>query len=280
MSTLRTSTARLVCVNDAGLGLKQFFTERDNLRLMAGTTGTSEQNSATIKEETMREAGARLRRIFSLVIPRLTPGCALREIDEYVGSLLEGFRSRSALKMLGFPGNLAISIDKEVIQGFPDSRVLSAGDLVTLDMTLYYQGFFVDKAVSLVLEPQHYIKRYLAFAAHKCLETAVAGIRPGMTTGEIGALIAAQASVLKVKISKEFCGHTIGESHHMNPLIPNFDDKSTALIRQGDFIALEPIVFYNHYILKRKGFKAESDELSAHAEDTVLITEKGAEVIT
>jgi methionyl aminopeptidase len=234
----------------------------------------------TIKEETMREAGAKLRSIFSSIIPTLIPGTRLSNVDDDVAGLLKYWRARSALRMLGFPGNIAISINTEVIQGVPDDRLLAAGDLVSLDMTLYYKGFFVDKAVSLVIEPRHYVKRYLADAAHRCLNTAIAGIRPGIKSGEIGALISAQAGALKVRVSKEFFGHAIGESHHMKPLIPNFDDKSANLIKQGDFIALEPIVFYNYYVLRHKGFHVEADELSAHAEDTVLVTETGAEVIT
>jgi methionyl aminopeptidase len=233
-----------------------------------------------IKEQIMREAGRKLALIFSHVLPGLTEGLTLRSVDDQVGSLLKSYGARSALKMVGFPGNIAISIDKEVIQGKPDNRKLQPGDLVSLDMTLYYSGFFVDKAVSVVLYPQHYIKKYLVNAAYKCLETAINNMRPGIKTGEIGALIEAQASALKVRVSKEFYGHSIGESHHMKPLLPNFNDGSQDLIRKGDFLAVEPIVFYNHYTLEHRGMDVRADELSAQFEDTVIVTDTGAEVIT
>ena len=151
---------------------------------------------------------------------------------------------------------------------------------MSLDMTLYYKGFFVDKAVSFVLEPQHYAKKYLVTAAQACLSSAVMSIHPGVTTSQIGAMIQAQASLLKVRPCRELSGHTIGESHHMLPLIPNLDNGAQDVIKVGDFVAIEPIVFYNYYILEHRGYEVTADELSAHVEDTVLVTDKGAEVIT
>jgi methionyl aminopeptidase len=233
-----------------------------------------------IKEEIMREAGAKLHLIFSHILPTLIAGTRLSSVDDDVGGLLKYFGARSALKMVGFPGNIAISINNEVIQGVPDSRHIHAGDLVTLDMTLYYKGFFVDKAESVVIDPQHYIKKYLVSAAKKCFEAALANIRPGVTTGQIGSMIATQASFLRVKPCRELCGHYIGESHHMKPLVPNVDDGSQDVVKEGDFLAIEPIVFYNYYVLKHKGFEVTADELSAQVEDTIIDTRDGAEVIT
>jgi methionyl aminopeptidase len=234
----------------------------------------------TIKEQIMREAGAKLHLIFSQIRPHVVPGIRLSTIDKDVGGLLKYHGARSALKMVGFPGNMAISVNKQVIQGTPDSTLLREGDLVSLDMTLYYNGFFVDKAVSFVLEPQHYEKKYLVTAVQACLSSAIMSLHPGVTTGQIGAVIQAQASLLKVRPCRELSGHSIGESHHMLPLIPNLDDGSQDIIKAGDFVAIEPIVFYNYYILEHRGFEVTADELSAHAEETVLITDKGAEVIT
>jgi methionyl aminopeptidase len=234
----------------------------------------------TIKEEIMREAGLILRQIFLIIVPQLVEGKVLSEIDSEVSDLLKQFKARSALKMLGFPANLAISLNKQVIQGIPDSRKLMAGDLVSVDMTLYYKGFFVDKAISLVLDPQHYIKRYVVKASRRCLEAALLSIRPGIMAGEIGAVMENQAAVLKVKVCKELFGHTIGESHHMKPLIPNYNNGSGAILRLGDFIAVEPIIFYDYYILEHKGFETNANQLSAHTEETILITKNGGEIIS
>lgn len=234
-----------------------------------------------MKDQIMREAGRKLRGMFDYILPDLQPGIFVSELEAKAEDYLKTHEAKSALKMLGFPSSISIARNKEVIQGFPEQDArLEAGDLVSLDSTLYYKGFFVDKAISIVLEPKHYIKNYLVSAVKACLQTALNNIRPGVTTGQIGSMIEAQATMLKVKIAREFSGHSIGESHHMKPLIPNYNDMSDNIIREGMYLAIEPIVFYDLYSLRFSGHTVYSDELSAHAEETVVVTKNGVEVIT
>lgn len=233
-----------------------------------------------MKERIMREAGAKIRDIFDIIIPKIVPGAVLSKIDAEVASLLRRMEARSALKMMGFPGNISICIDEQVVQGIPRDRVVSAGDLVSLDMTLYYRGFFVDKAVSLVIDPKHYSKSYLVRASNRCLETGISNIKPDVTNSAVGKSIETQASLLRVKVGKEFSGHGIGESHHMAPLIPNFNNLGDSKIKLGDFVTIEPVVFYDLYALQTYGYEVRANTLSAHCEETVLVTDTGAEVIT
>lgn len=228
----------------------------------------------------MREAGGIIRQIFSLIMPKVSVGLELSKIDEETERLLKNFGARSALKMLGFPANISISLNEQVIQGLPEGRIFSSGDLVSLDLTVYYKGYFVDKAVSFVLDPKHYVKRYIVGASKKCFEAALVWARPYTKPEHIGAVIEQQALSLKVRPCKEFFGHAIGESHHMKPLIPNYAMQSDDILREGDFITIEPIVFYDRYTLVHNGFDVYADQLSAHTEETILITERGPEVIT
>lgn len=227
----------------------------------------------------MREAGSKLREIFEVILPRLKPGITISSIDTEVGSLIDKIGARSVLKMLGFYNNASFAVNEQVVQS-EEQGILNPGDLVSVDINIFYKGFFVDKAVSLVLEPKHYIKSYLVNGVNQCLRTGIMNLKAGMTTGELGAIIEAQANLLNLTVCRELGGHTIGESHHMSPLIPNFDNNSEEVIEVNSFIAIEPIIFYGFYTLEYKGNEIRADVLSAHAEDTVLITESGAEVLT
>ena len=262
------------CARDVGRRQKRcsIEIELDGQRIF--TTGT------TMKEQIMREAGAKLKEIFELILPDLRPGVVLHDVDERVASLLKSMEARSALKMLGFPGNISISINEQVVQGIPDNRIISQGDLISLDMTLFYKGFFVDKALSIVIDPKHYIKNYLVHASASCLKSGIINTKAGVTTSKIGSAIEAQARALRVRIGKEFSGHGIGESHHMKPIIPNFNNLGNDVINNKDFITIEPVVFYDLYALQTHGYEITANTLSAHFEETVLVTETGAEVIT
>jgi methionyl aminopeptidase len=232
------------------------------------------------KHEIMREAGGILRDAFSFIIIQCSKGKALNELDFDVGLFLAERKAVSSLKLYGFEGNISTSLNYEVVQGIPNDRILSEGDLVSIDLSIYYKGYFVDKARSFVIPPAHYIKKYLVSSVNKCLSVS-SYLRGGMSAGEIGNFVESIAKQQRVHIGKEFSGHTIGEQPHMKPLIPNWADGSTDIIESGTYIALEPIIFYeDYYNLTYKGYSVSADKLSAHAEDTFLVTDDGLEVIT
>jgi methionyl aminopeptidase len=232
------------------------------------------------KHEIMREAGGILRDTFSFIMARCSKGKELRELDFDVGVFLAERKAVSSLKLYGFEGNISTSLNYEVVQGIPDDRVLSEGDLVSIDLSIYYKGYFVDKARSFIIPPAHYIKKYLVSSVNKCLSVS-SYVRAGMSTGEVGHFIESIARQQRVHIGKEFSGHTIGEEPHMKPLIPNWADGSSSIIEEGTYIAIEPIIFYeDFYRLTHRGHLVSADKLSAHAEDTFLVTEGGLEAIT
>jgi len=242
----------------------------------------------TTKEEVMREAGYILNTIFSVVISHIKPGLELKTIDTIVNDLLRDNKAKSGLKLQGFPANIAISLNEEVIQGIPDNRVISEGDLISLDMTLYYKGFFVDKAVSLTVDPSHYVRRYLITAVKKCFDSALIHLdsqikRLGrIPAWSIGKVIEQQAHVLGVATTAKLAGHGIGEGPHLPPVIPNvYNPKFDGILLPDMFITIEPIVFYGRTSkMKFDEFTVNSQHLSAHWEDTIALSKNGAEVIT
>jgi len=228
----------------------------------------------------MFQAGKILRQLFVEVKERIIPGANLSDVDDFVKSYINDYKAKSALRMLGFPGYMSYSIDNEVIQHEANNRIVKEDQLMSIDMTMYYEGFFVDKAESFVIPPAHYVKRYLVTAVNNCLQSGISVVRAGVVTSFIGSVIEAQANYMRVKVSREFYGHGIGENHHQKPLIPNFNNGSDEKVRNDTFIAVEPIVYYDYNRTWHKDLKVFSDKLCAHAEDTVYVKKDGAEVVT
>lgn len=273
----------VVCVDDVEL-------EQKLLREKKLGTGNDIRitNGMTIKDKAMREAGIIINNIFNELAISIKPGTELKAIDNIAKKLLKDNKAKSGLKLQGFPANVSISINEEVIQGIPDSRVISEGDLMSLDMTLYYKGLFVDKAMSFTINPSHYTKRYLTNAVKKCFDSALTYLdsqikNTGRTSSwTIGNIIEQQALALGVKPAPKLAGHGIGEEPHMPPIIPNACNKKfDGIIKPGMYIAIEPIVMYTKYpSIEFEEFTVNSNYLSAHWEETIAITKAGAEVIT
>lgn len=236
----------------------------------------------------MREAGLILRDIFDQIISQIRPGLTLKLLDDRADKLLKHYNAESGLRLQGFPTNIAISLNEEVIQGIPNDRVISEGDLISLDMTLYYKGFFVDKAISLTIDPSHYSKRYLVTAVKQCFDSAFSflnsqiKISGKLPSWSIGKVIEQQAKALGITTTSKLSGHGIGEEPHMKPIIPNsFNLKFDDILKPDMFITIEPIIFYTKVSnIHFDGFLVHSNDLSAHWEDTIAITRNGAEVIT
>jgi methionyl aminopeptidase len=234
------------------------------------------------KYEIMKEAGGVLREAFGLIFYNLRVGKHLDVLDLEVGRFLADRGSISGLRLAGFPFNMGVSIDHEVVQGYPD-RVVQDDHIISVDMSICYKGLFVDKALTVVMPSAEPLKHELAGVVMGAVPSVLDKVYAGICIGDLGALI---QGVLeqnpKFKACNYFHGHGIGDDMHEAPMIPNYNNKSTERINEGQFITIEPIVY--GYPIRRLFFDHRwtitSDELSAHAEDTVYIQNKGIEVLT
>lgn len=235
-----------------------------------------------IKYEAMRKAGGVLRDAFSLIFYYIKPGADLERIDVEVGKFLADRRAISGLKLVGFPYNMCASIDYEVIQGYPN-RVLQDDQIISIDMSILCCGVFVDKAKTTVMPSADRIKIELSSVVNSVVSNVVVDLRAGISLNEVGTKI---KSILQTnrrfRACNYFHGHGIGDQMHEEPMVPNYDNGSQELLYAGQFITIEPVVY--GYPLRRLFFDQKwtitSDELSAHAEDTIYINKDGAEVLT
>jgi len=230
----------------------------------------------------MKKAGGVLREAFSLIFYYLVPGADLEKIDLEVGRFLSSKKAISGLRLVGFPYNMCASIDYEVIQGYPN-RVLQDNQIVSVDMSILCCGVFVDKARTIALPSADILKHQLADTVNSVVPITATGLRAGVSLNNVGKRIKdILESDRRFRACNYFHGHGIGNFMHEEPMVPNYDNGSEETLHDGQFITIEPVVY--GYPLRRLFFDHRwtitSDELSAHAEDTVYIRKDGAEVLT
>lgn len=185
----------------------------------------------------------------------------------------------------GFPAALCTSINDEVVHGIPsESVVLQEGDVVGLDLGVRYQGLYTDGAVTVVVGKNDAGRR-LAAAAAKALETAVATVRAGITTGDLGAAIQASIEGDGFTVVQDLVGHGVGAKVHEDPPVPNYGKAGKGeVLTEGLVIAIEPMITNGGFrvVTKADGWTVATADgsLAAHFEHTVIVTKDGCEVMT
>ena len=180
----------------------------------------------------------------------------------------------------GFPSALCISINEEVVHGFPSERKLKNGDIVTLDIGACFKGYHGDSAWTYQVGEINEEKRYLMEHTEKSLFIGLEQIKPGNRIGDIGSAIEIYARNHNLGVVKELCGHGVGTDVHEPPDVPNYGMPNTGpRLKVGMVIAVEPML-----TLKRPEIYLEENDWtvvpkyqspSAHYEHTVVVTQDG-----
>lgn len=217
------------------------------------------------------------------------PGMNTREFDAIAGAMIAAKGGRSAfLGYKGFPGQICISINDEVVHGIGcRNRVFMTGDLVSIDIGVNIDGFIGDTAVSFIVgdcEPDADSKRLLD-ATQKALFEGIAAARAGNTVFDISSAIEKVAKSAGLGIVREYVGHGCGCELHEPPEIPNYclGKKGVELV-PGMTLAIEPMFNLGTHAVKTDAdgwtVRTKDGSRSAHFEHMVLITENEPEVLT
>ena len=141
----------------------------------------------------------------------------------------------------GYPGNICISVNEEVVHGIPGSRVLCDGDIVTLDICACYKGYHGDSAWSYPIGNISDEKKYLLEHTEKALYEGLNVIKAGARVGDIGYAVQTYAESHNLGVVKELVGHGVGNNLHEDPDVPNYGRKDTGpILKEGMVIAVEP----------------------------------------
>lgn len=241
------------------------------------------------KVEAMREGGKIMAQIFSELRDYTQAGLTGKEIDAWVAKKIVDYGAGVAYyePEVDFPGSICISVNDELIHGIPKDIVLEEGDKVSYDLVIKYMGYYVDSAFTMIIGKPTAAQRHLLNITESSLYEGIAQVKPGAKIGDIGAAVQKVLEKGKLGVIKNYVGHGIGKSMHMEPEVPNYGRKGHGYTLQvGDTICIEPMSSLG----KPDTVVVEGDDgwtvclkdgsLGAHFEHTVLVTEDGYEILT
>jgi len=234
----------------------------------------------------MRQAGRIVATILKILTDEVRPGMKTKELDSIAERELERLGARSSFKgYRGFPANLCVSINDEIVHGIPGKRILQEGDIISLDFGAIFMDFQGDAAVTVGVGEISSPARQLMQAAKYSLETGITKARPGATLGDISAAIQHYAESREYSIVREYTGHGIGREMHEEPQIPNFGSPGTGpVLKKGMTLAIEPMLNERDWHTRlgddRWTVLTADGSLSAHFEHTIVITDNEPEVLT
>jgi len=224
--------------------------------------------------------------LLSICYDYLKAGITTLELEEIVDKFCIDNKVTPSFKNYhGFPHSLCVSINDELIHGFPSSRVIKDGDIVSVDIGLNYNNYYSDAAFTKIIGkvPKSTLK--LVKTTHECLYKGISKATPNNRINDISAAIQLHAEIKGFDVVRDYVGHGVGLAVHEDPKIPNYVSYGINWkLRPGMVIAIEPIVVegsYDVYVCENNWTVITKDhKLSAHFEHSVAITENGPIILS
>ena len=236
--------------------------------------------------EAMRRAGRITAQARALAGSMVAPGVTTLEIDKAVRRFIESQGAKpSFLGYSGFPGSACISVNEEVIHGIPGPRKLREGDIVSIDVGAFIGGFHGDCAATYPCgEISAEAKRLIEITQQSFWE-GIKYARQGCRVSDISHAVQQYVEANGCSVVRDFIGHGVGAKLHEAPEVPNFGPAGHGpRLLPGMTLAVEPMVNAGDWRVKvlKDGWTTVSldGSLTAHYENTILITEDGPEVLT
>jgi len=236
-------------------------------------------------------AGRILAKVLKAVVKEAKIGTQLSQLNKLAYQLTKkegvqpaflGYQPDGASRSFG--ASICASVNEIVVHGFPSDYKLQSGDVLKIDFGIEYQGFFADAAVTIGIGNISKEAKHLIKTTQLALKKAVKQARPGKTLGDIGWIIQKTAEDRGLKIIKSLTGHGVGLKLHEEPTIYNFGEKGKGVeLKPGMVLAIEPMLAVaTEKIIQRpdESWATADGSLSAHFEHTIVITERGAKVLT
>jgi methionyl aminopeptidase len=234
----------------------------------------------------MRSACRAARRVLEIAKAAVRPGITTDAIDAIVHQAyidLGGYPS--TLNYHGYPKSLCTSVNEVICHGIPDSRPLEDGDIVNLDITIFIDGMHGDLSETVLVGEVDAESQRLVRVTHECMLRGIGTVRPGAMIRDIGRAIQNHAEREGFGVVKAFVGHGIGEQFHMDPQVPHYFDRGqTTELHPNMVFTIEPMINqgdFRHMMWDDRWTAVTLDlKRSAQFEHTVLVTERGVEVLT
>ena len=245
--------------------------------------------------EAMREGGKILSGIVGKLEKEIIPGKKTLELDSLANRLV--FDSRGEPAFLGygketdnpFPATICASLNDEVVHGIPEKgKILKEGDLLKIDIGMRYKGMVTDMARTFVVGEGSKEVKKIKNVVSEALHVGIAGLRPGIRLSHYGRSVQKFVEEKGFSVVRELVGHGVGKEVHEDPYIFNFwsenENNDNIILEEGMTFAFEPMINAGEAGIKLAedgwAYKTRDGSLSAHWEDTIVVTEDGVESVT
>jgi methionyl aminopeptidase len=234
----------------------------------------------------LRDVNQLVGRVLEQVRRAVAPGVTTAQLDALAEREIRAGGAVPAFKgYKGYPASICASVNEQVVHGIPSSRVLSDGDVISIDLGAKLGGFFGDSAVTVPVGKISTRAAELLRVTEESLWKAIEVVRPGARVSDIGHAVQKHVERFGFSVVREFVGHGIGSELHEEPQIPNYGEPGRGpRLAEGMVLAIEPMVNAGAPGVKvlQDGWTAvtEDHNLSAHFEHTVAVTSDGVEVLS
>ena len=240
----------------------------------------------------MRVAGRLAGDVLDFITPHVIPGITTGEVDRLCHDFMVNVQGTIPAPLnyapagyKPYPKSICTSVNHQVCHGIPGDRVLKAGDIVNIDVTVIKDGYHGDSSrMYYVGEPSVQARR-LCEVTFECMWLGIEVVRPGAYLGDIGAVIQQHAESSGYSIVREFCGHGIGRRFHEEPQVLHYGRAGTGpRLEVGMIFTIEPMVNAGRPAIRELAdgwtIVTKDHSLSAQWEHTILVCESGHEVLT
>ncbi|MCI9010130.1 MAG: type I methionyl aminopeptidase [Clostridia bacterium] len=234
----------------------------------------------------MREPNRIVRDCLNYVGEQIHAGMTTKDVDSLVYDFIRTSGAEpSCLGYCGYPASACVSVNETVVHGIPDGRVLEDGDIVSVDLCAYKNGFHGDGARTFCIGDVSEEKRKLVRVTEECFWKGIEGLKAGTPLYDIGYRVQQHAESNGFSVIRAYTGHGIGREMHEDPPVPNYGRKGTGpRLAKNTVICVEPMIAAGGFKVKvlRDGWTAVTldKKSAAHYENTLVVREDGVEILT
>jgi methionyl aminopeptidase len=236
--------------------------------------------------ETMARAGEIVADVLKSLQGVVTAGATTKELEQFADERIRARGGKSAFKgYRGYPSSICTSVNEVVVHGIPSSRKLKEGDIISIDVGVYYEGFFGDAAYTFPVGPIDPDTAKLLRVTEEALYLGIGMAVEGNRLYDVSHAIQEHVEKNGFSVVRTFVGHGIGRQLHEEPQVPNFGVAGQGpRLRQGMTLAIEPMVNAGTFDVKvlEDGWTAvtQDGKRSAHFEHTVVVMPNAARILT
>jgi methionyl aminopeptidase len=236
--------------------------------------------------EKMRAAGQIVGQTLRLLRRMVVPGTVTKDLDTEADRFIRGKGAIPTFKgYSGFPASICISVNEQIVHGFPSSRKLKEGDIVSIDCGATLDGYIGDSATTICVGKCSPEVLDLVATTEKSLHAAIALCLPGVHLGTVSHAVETVAGQKNYGVVREYCGHGVGRQLHEPPQVPNYGFSGQGpILSKGWTIAIEPMLnMGTHEVrLLHDGWTVvtKDSKPSAHFEHSIAVTDEKPIILT